>query len=332
VLADDWTATRLRGVVLIADAAGGTQWVHLNRGDVVSDARAIRTMASGNVEFTRGAETVAVGPNTEAEIVDRTGRRYTTVVQQFGTVSIAAEARNVQHFAVETPYLVAVVKGTMFTVTTDPRGSRVAVARGLVAVTDLLSHLTTLVPAGEALAAAPTGTVTMSGRAQPGLIHPVVNGVVEDEDGGAGSADNAGSTDGSFAAQLAAALGTTTDDVLGTAGTTVDGAGRTVGGLLGNTVGGAGALAGGILGSAGDTLGSLAGGNDGVVGTTVGTAGAALGDTGGLVTVTTGDLGSTLGGTVGSTAGVVGSTVGAAGGLVGNTVGAAGGVLHHLGL
>ena len=48
--ADDWVATKLRGIVLtLVD----DKWVKLNRGDVVPDARAVRTLRSGRV--TNGA-------------------------------------------------------------------------------------------------------------------------------------------------------------------------------------------------------------------------------------------------------------------------------------
>ena len=158
-LADDWTASKLRGTVLVsADDAGNGPWQHLKRGDVVSDARAIRTLGSGNVEFTRGAETIAFGPNSQGEIVDKTGKLYTTVVQQFGAVAIEAEAKQVQHFAVQTPFLVAVVKGTVFTVVTDKHASKVSVSRGLVAVTDIAKHQTTMVPAGQQIVENATGT------------------------------------------------------------------------------------------------------------------------------------------------------------------------------
>jgi hypothetical protein len=49
------------------------------------------------------------------------------------------EKRNVKHFEVETPYLAAVVKGTQFSVTVGPTGTRVDVRRGQVEVSDFRS-------------------------------------------------------------------------------------------------------------------------------------------------------------------------------------------------
>lgn len=133
-IADDWVADKLRGKVLqLVDG----QWQPLARGDVVPDSRPVRTLATGYVSFTRGGETVELGPRTQVQIYDRAGSKpFTTVKQYFGSVSVEAEVQNVQHFAVQTPYLAAVVKGTRFTVTSGKSSASVSVRRGHVAVED----------------------------------------------------------------------------------------------------------------------------------------------------------------------------------------------------
>ena len=108
LLADDWTAVRLRGEVFVYRDG----WVKLERGDVVSDDSIIRTLGRGRVSFQRDAETIELLPNSQIRIVDQTGRKFTTVMSDYGKVSIDAEALNVEHFSVATPYLAAVVKGT----------------------------------------------------------------------------------------------------------------------------------------------------------------------------------------------------------------------------
>lgn len=260
-LADDWTANKLRGTVLVsADDQGNGPWQHLKRGDVVSDARAIRTLESGNVEFTRGAETIAFGPNSQGEIVDRTGKLYTTVVQQFGAVAIEAEAKQVQHFAVQTPFLVAVVKGTVFSVVTDKHASRVSVSRGLVAVTDAATHKTTMVPAGQQVKEDASGDATVTGTPNAALTHPTVDGVVEDA--------------------------STTEESVGVSGAVSD-----VGGLVSNTTGDLGSTVSGVTGALGSATG-------GVVGSTVSSVGSTVGSTVSSVGSTVGSVGGALGGTL----------------------------------
>ena len=131
--ADDWTANKLRGRVLqLVD----NQWVVLERGMVVPDDRVIRTMGGAQVQFKRGEETIDLSANTQIQIHDRgtAAKPNTTVQQYFGTVAVEAEVEQVKHFAVQTPYMAAVVKGTRFTVTSGKTGANVSVQRGHVAV------------------------------------------------------------------------------------------------------------------------------------------------------------------------------------------------------
>lgn len=160
-IADDWVATKLRGPVLTLVAG---DWVKLTRGDVVSDDRVIRTLKGGRVTFKRGAETIDLGGDTQVQIIDRTGRKFTTVKQYFGSVAVEADVRQVQHFSVQTPHLAAVVKGTRFVVVSGKSGAKVEVRRGRVAVEDRDTHQSTLVSAGQAVSTSDGAPLTVSGR------------------------------------------------------------------------------------------------------------------------------------------------------------------------
>jgi hypothetical protein len=131
--ADEWVAVKLRGAVYTYQFG---QWTALRRNDVVSDDRVIRTGPDGAVQFTRDAETVDMGANTQIRIFDHNGRRFTTINESFGDVSIEANVRNVKHFAVQTPFVAAVVKGTKFEVASGQAASQVNVTRGKVGVED----------------------------------------------------------------------------------------------------------------------------------------------------------------------------------------------------
>jgi uncharacterized membrane protein YgcG len=152
--ADEWVAERLRGGVF---ALENGQWVQLQRGDVVPDDRPVQTAADGRVSFTRGKERLDLGPGTQVQIFDvgASTQPYTTVRQYFGKVGVEAEVREVEHFAVETPYLAAVVKGTRFSVETTEGASRVDVERGEVSVSDNEGGQTASVAAGESASVGP---------------------------------------------------------------------------------------------------------------------------------------------------------------------------------
>jgi hypothetical protein len=195
VFADDWTAVKLRGIVLgLYDG----EWVKLQRGAVVPDETPIRTMRSGRVTFERDAESIDLGPDTLIQIFDRAGRtKHTTVKQHFGQVAVEAEVREVNHFSVRTPHLAAVVKGTRFVVTSGKAGAKVKVGRGAVAVSDSSNSSVTIV-AGQEVTAKPNGLMTVAGRGKlPQVLDargkPVKNKDSEDK-GSKGSKDK-GSTD-----------------------------------------------------------------------------------------------------------------------------------------
>jgi hypothetical protein len=302
--------------------------VRIQRGAMIADGRAVRTLASGNVLFARGAETVAFGPDTQGEITDRPGARpFTVVIEQAGPVAISAEAQAVQHFSVQTPYLVAVVKGTQFTVGTKAGQSDVAVARGLVAVTGRASRRTILIPAGQRVVATAAGGMVVSGYAIPALTHPRINGQTED------APDSGTAQDSEVPAPVG--LGDDVDEIGASLGDTVTGLGDTTGTVitgLGTTTGGVVDGLGAALGGLGNPNGPV-GGVTGAVGSTVTTVGGAVSGlgatTGGAVTSLTSTTGGAVSGLTGAVGGAVnsltqsGSSSGGSGG---------GGLLQHLGL
>lgn len=145
-VADDWQATRLRGAVFALENGA---WEQLVRGDVVADDRVIRTARNGRVLFERGSESINLGPDTQIQIHDRNGQKFTTVQQYFGALTVEADQRDVQHFAVQTPLLAAVVKGTKFKVTVTDDNSEVRVLRGSVEVRDRTSARRVAVSRGQ---------------------------------------------------------------------------------------------------------------------------------------------------------------------------------------
>ena len=66
-----------------------------------------------------------------------------------GSILLEVEKKAQNHFEVETPYLVAVVKGTQFQVSVDRAGSKVDVISGQVEVADLRSGQIALVLPGQ---------------------------------------------------------------------------------------------------------------------------------------------------------------------------------------
>jgi hypothetical protein len=145
-LAGDWVAVKLHGKVFeFVDS----KWQPLERGDIVPDDRPIRTLRSGRVTFVKGDQTIDFGADTAAQIIDSASGQKTTVFEHYGEIAIEADVRTTEHFAVETKFLAAVVKGTKFIVTSDDTHSTVEVTRGRVKVDDTAHTSTVFVAVGE---------------------------------------------------------------------------------------------------------------------------------------------------------------------------------------
>ena len=171
--ADDWVASKLRGQVV---QLVNNEWVPLKRGDVVDDTRYVATMASGHLELTRGGETIALDPNTRVRVFDKASSKpFTTVKQDFGTVSVEANVENVQHFAVQTPYVAAIVKGTRFTVSSGKTGATVSVRRGHVEVDDLHNQTHTTIAVGQSATVDKIATANALVVAGDGTLPPILD-------------------------------------------------------------------------------------------------------------------------------------------------------------
>ncbi|QYO76051.1 FecR domain-containing protein [Devosia salina] len=97
----------------------------------------------------------------------------TRIVQVWGTVSVEAEKRNVQHFSVQTPVLAAIVKGTQFTVTYRNGLTQVDVDEGVVEVRDFVTNTTVDVQPGQSAAASQLRPVKVSGDGADDVVYMV---------------------------------------------------------------------------------------------------------------------------------------------------------------
>jgi hypothetical protein len=156
-----WTVQRSSGQVAIAGS--GAQTISLGGKSDLPNGATITTGASGRVLLVRGKEIMSVGPNSVVMIPGDNLFGFTTILQKAGEVTFDVEKRNVRHFAVNTPFLAAVVKGTRFTVRVSRKGASVSVTRGLVGVTNLSTGQRNDVGAGQ-LATVSGSNTTLSGK------------------------------------------------------------------------------------------------------------------------------------------------------------------------
>ena len=178
-VAEDWVASRLRGT---AEQMVRGQWVPLVRGATVLDGQLVRTGPDGRVELVRGAEVIELDPGTQIELHEGAGK-LTSVEMTSGMIVANVERRNVQHFSVQTPYLAAVVKGTIFRVTVAGGTARVEVDRGTVQVQDTVNDLVVDIVRGQEAQVSQNQPLEVSGPGQVAVYtfegERVVNGTAD---------------------------------------------------------------------------------------------------------------------------------------------------------
>ena len=164
--ARDWIVERVAGTVWSVEE--GREPVKLQRQMQVRVGATIKTLGNGRVRMVNAKNAMTMSPNSLATIT-RDGWLFgarTRVLQEKGTIEFEVETRGRPQCEVKTPYLAAVVKGTKFTVSVTATSGTVAVARGLVGVTDAKSGQSADVGAGQkASASATSGGLSTSASA-----------------------------------------------------------------------------------------------------------------------------------------------------------------------
>jgi hypothetical protein len=170
--AADWSVVKMSGNVVVEVA--GARPVSLTTGEVLPAGGTLTTGENSRAVLMRGQQQMIVGSNAVVAIpAGSTDSQFTTVLQKAGVVEFSVDKRNVQHFAVQTPYLAAVVKGTHFAVGVFKASGVVKVASGLVQVTDLLTGEFVDVAPGQQATAKLGGELSVTGE---GKIAPIQQG------------------------------------------------------------------------------------------------------------------------------------------------------------
>lgn len=104
------------------------------RGGIVRAGDTVATGKNGRAVLVRGEEYLVVSPVSQIVVAGPQPGGMTQIIQKFGNTLFKIKKMATPHFAVETPYLAAVVKGTTFSVTVTDAGASVQVTEGRVQV------------------------------------------------------------------------------------------------------------------------------------------------------------------------------------------------------
>jgi hypothetical protein len=332
-----WTVRSVSGKVEIQ--APGSAWQAVQQRQPVLVGASIRTAQDGRVVLGRDDESVTIAAASSFEIKPASNGMLTRVFQKVGTLMFKVHKRPDRHFEVGTPYLVAVVKGTTFTVSVDDNGSAVHVTEGLVEVGGLSGPDKLLLHPGQTggigskpgsklqsgqVAPEKDGAKTRKQTNAPGVHQAIQTASLDVEEASNGLFKNPKTRLAKDKAVLGDGVGALLDGVVGALGDG-SGAGGTGGGSGGGSGGGA---TGGIGGAVGGALGGVGGAVSGLTDGLGSTVSSVSSGVGGAVTGLTSGVGGALGGGAGSLVSGVG---GAAGGAVSGVGGAAGGAVSGLG-
>ncbi|HZL51860.1 MAG TPA: FecR domain-containing protein [Terracidiphilus sp.] len=163
-----WLIVGTEGEVQIEGPGGA--WMPVSASNVVQPGSMLKTGHNGRVTVEHDGDRLVISPNSQLELpVAETA--MPTAEQTVGTVLYNMVPRGIDRFQVKTPYLAAVIKGTIFTVTVSDQGAAVHVARGIVQCRSIDGQNATLVFPGQTavVPAGPKGELHLIGRgATPG--------------------------------------------------------------------------------------------------------------------------------------------------------------------
>src|SRR5215218_3818607 len=159
--AAEWQVVRVSGAATAARS--GEAPSRLVSGTTVPDAVTIETGSNGRVMLTRGTSRIMVAPRSSMTLDEGLFGTTTTVLQRVGQIDFQVEKRDVRYFAVETPSVIAAVKGTRFSVHVSGGRTNVGVNHGLVGVTDLATGQSADVAPGQRASTRGHG-LNLSGR------------------------------------------------------------------------------------------------------------------------------------------------------------------------
>ncbi len=108
-------------------------WEPLSIGAVIVPGTEIETGVDGRIILSTSGDNITVSPNSRMAVpVENPGEDIANIEQTLGTALYKIESTPGRSFKVKTPYLVAGVKGTTFTVTVGVEGAAISLIEGLV--------------------------------------------------------------------------------------------------------------------------------------------------------------------------------------------------------
>lgn len=162
-----WIVQELKGAGFSRPRdADDSQWQVLRIDARIEPGSVVRTDSSGTMALSNGIDQIRLSPSSEIELpANQKGDPVTRVIHWIGTAFFHVGKRPGPQFEVDTPYIVAIVKGTKFTTAVSDAGAAIKVSEGIVGVSATVGGSSIDVTAGgsASVSAAHSDTVTPGG-------------------------------------------------------------------------------------------------------------------------------------------------------------------------
>ncbi len=144
-----WKLSKINGKAWIE--VPGHETFRVKRNRYLFPGQTLSTNARTRLLLTRGKERIQVGSNTVMSLptVKELSPGKTIIRQKAGTIHLAVNKKNVKHFSVETPFMVAAVKGTQFSISLNKDSSNIRVHEGIVEVSNRQTNEVVDITAGQ---------------------------------------------------------------------------------------------------------------------------------------------------------------------------------------
>ncbi|HEX9836207.1 MAG TPA: FecR family protein, partial [Alphaproteobacteria bacterium] len=143
-----WRLAEISGVVQVQRGDGA--WRAAAPGTALVAGQALATGADGRAVLRADGDVITVSPGSHVLVPNEGGDASgANIVQRLGTLLYKVERAPQRRFAVDTPFLAAVVKGTVFTVVVRADGGALQVTEGAVEVAALASGEVALIRPGQ---------------------------------------------------------------------------------------------------------------------------------------------------------------------------------------
>ncbi len=310
-----WNVLFVEGTSQWRPISSTENWQALSKEQQLPARIELRTLDNSQAVIAHGFDKIELEPNSTINVSPEADADSTTAINQLkGKVGYSVQKRKARTFSVTAPYLVAVVKGTSFSVDINEESTQVDVDEGIVSVSNVSDGTTADVTAGmSANVSNNTKGVSTSMTNSSNSTNTGLGISAEGGTSGAGGVEGSNASVGVGVGGIGVGVGVGVSDggISASAGVGVGGVGASAG--VGAGSDGVGASAGASAGGVGADAG-VGAGSDGVGAS----AGASAGGVGADAGVGVGDSG------VGADAGVGGADAGVGGIGVGVGIGSDG--------